>query len=260
MKRKRNSDNLETKLKNAIYTQNDFEIFNLTMNGISTRHLTNNELLYISYFYRNLINSKIKDNDLHFIQEIFIRLKNTQLEIYLMKHVRYLLLSSIIEMKQQIAQFLIKLDQNIEDEDFAEFIKDIIQDKDSKLIYFLYKLGIIIYNYGLNYERVRTFQSLIIYEQIKEYIDDNDLNSIKKLFNRLIDSKDYTLIELKQFLQKHFYLVLYAHQNNRTDIYNYLLRYFEHEPVQRPAERPAQAAGNLLQIYNKYYNLTNNNI
>jgi hypothetical protein len=137
---------------------------------------------------------------------------------------------------------------------FEDFIKHLLSSRrNGQSLYILYKLGIDMTNYSLTQDQIKLFNELTIYEEIKDYINKNDIESIYELF----DNNVYTPEELRNYVLENRDLLVYAKQHRRFEIYNFLQTYLPPN-LQKPqlplqvATAP-QVAGNLVQIYNKYY-------
>lgn len=142
---------------------------------------------------------------------------------------------------------------------YEDFIKYLLNKRKGELLYILYKNGINLSEYSLTRDEIKTFNELTIYEEIKDYINKNDLESIDELLENLVKDNIFSPQTLRQFIRNYMDLFNYARRQRRIEIYNYLRTYLPQDtevpilPIKRHIG--PQAAGNITGIYSKYYNL-----
>lgn len=142
-------------------------------------------------------------------------------------------------------------------DDFKDFIKHLLNKKNSKMLFSLYNNDVDINIVSLEEPEIKLYNELIVFEEIKSYINKNNLDSIENLFNFLIEYNYFTRAKIYQFVREYNELSQFAREKQRFEIYNYLQGFHQYPGPLLPQQKTdvPQVAGNIVQYYNKYYKL-----
>jgi hypothetical protein len=192
--------------------QNNTKIILFLIKNLDLSTITNTE----KEFYLNILYNLLNDN---------ISVIDSILSTLPQNIIRELLYKSILNNNLNISIYCKEYDNIEEDENFGYFFKNVILSGNRTWMYIIYKLNIDKYSYGLNSRLLNKYNSAILYKQIREYINNNNLNAIKELFSNI---KKYNMDknELQIFMKKHYYeLVVYSQEQDRADIYEFLKKF-----------------------------------